>query len=74
MRADLPEGQPKVAHDLSEHDAMATLGPGLRKRPELENVTPRQHSFKEGLRLPKLLRYPSMPKELLLFMRSTVFF
>ena len=28
LRADLPEGRPKLAHDLSEHDAIdTTLGP-----------------------------------------------
>ena len=30
----------------------------------VENVmTPRQHTFKEAVQLPKLLRYPSLPKE-----------
>lgn len=28
LRADLPEGRPKLAHDLSEHDAIdTTMGP-----------------------------------------------
>lgn len=64
LRADLPEGRPKLAHDLSEHDAIdTTMGPN-RNRRLVENVmTPRQHTFKEAVQLPKLLRYPSLPKD-----------
>lgn len=64
LRADLPEGRPKLAHDLSEHDAIdTTMGPN-RNRLLAENVmTPRQHTFKEAVQLPKLLRYPSLPKD-----------
>eukprot|EP00434_Breviolum_minutum_P007151 symbB.v1.2.006312.t1/scaffold354.1/size221495/7 len=65
LRADLPEGRPKLAHDLSEHDTIdTTMGPHRNKRLPENVITPRQHTLKESVQLPKLLRYPSLPKDL----------
>jgi len=66
LRSDVPEGPlPKPAHDLGEHDTIdTTLGPTRTRRGAEHSVmTPRQHCFKEGVQLPKLLRYPSLPKD-----------
>jgi len=65
LRADLPEGRPKLAHDLSEHDTIdTTMGPHRNRRLPENVITPRQHTLKESVQLPKLLRYPSLPKDL----------
>ena len=66
LRSDVPEGHlPKPSHDLGEHDTIdTTLGPSRNKRaPQPSVMTPRQHCFKEAVQLPKLLRYPSLPKD-----------
>ena len=68
LRSDVPEGHlPKPTHDLGEHDMIdTTLGPSRNKRaPQPSVMTPRQHCFKEAVQLPKLLRYPSLPKDFL---------
>ena len=66
LRSDVPEGHlPKPSHDLAENDTIdTTLGPSRNKRGAQPNVmTPRQHCFKDSVQLPKLLRYPSLPKD-----------
>ncbi|CAK9068837.1 unnamed protein product [Durusdinium trenchii] len=73
LRADLEGTSPPFAHDLAEHDCIdTTVGPNgpngtafrNRRLVHMENVmTPRQHHFKEAVQLPKLLRYPSLPKD-----------
>lgn len=65
LRSDVPDHLPKPSHDLAEHDTIdTTLGPSRNKPKSQPNImTPRQHCFKEAVQLPKLLRYPSLPKD-----------
>ena len=65
LRSDVPDHLPKPSHDLAEHDTIdTTLGPSRNKPKSQPNLmTPRQHCFKEAVQLPKLLRYPSLPKD-----------